>query len=61
MDAGHRCTLVAVDGAVICGHITVGPSRDEDMAGSGEVWALYVDPLLALGQDGRSSPPGATT
>ncbi|BBZ77418.1 hypothetical protein MANY_27550 [Mycolicibacterium anyangense] len=62
MDAGHRCTLVAIDGAVICGHITVGPSRDDDMAGSGEVWALYVDPLAgAAGQGGRSSPPGATT
>jgi GNAT superfamily N-acetyltransferase len=39
-----RHTLVAVDGDAICGHVTFGRSRDDDLAGSAEVWALYVDP-----------------
>lgn len=39
-----RHTLVAVDGDAICGHVTFGRSRDDGLAGSGEVWALYVDP-----------------
>lgn len=37
-------TLVAVVDAAICGFATTGPSRDEDAAGGGEVYALYVDP-----------------
>lgn len=53
-DAGHPRTLVAVDGAVICGHITVGRSRDDDMVGCGEVWALYVDPLRWRSGTGRA-------
>ncbi|WP_432246390.1 N-acetyltransferase family protein [Mycolicibacterium sp. ELW1] len=54
-------TLVAVDHGAICGHVTIGQSRDDDMPDSGEVWALYVDPqrwgtgigraLLAAGCD----------
>jgi GNAT superfamily N-acetyltransferase len=42
-------------------HITIGRSRDDGMVGSGEVWALYVDPpfwgagigraLVAAGRD----------
>jgi GNAT superfamily N-acetyltransferase len=35
-------TLVAVDGSAICGHVTVGPSRDPDQPDIGEVWSLYV-------------------
>ena len=41
-----RHSLVAVDGDAICGHVTFGRSRDDDVAGSAEVWALYVDPAL---------------
>lgn len=53
-DAGERHTLVAVDDGAICGHITVGRSRDDDMAGSGEVWAVYVDPLRWRSGVGRA-------
>jgi GNAT superfamily N-acetyltransferase len=41
-----RHTLVAVDDGAICGHVTFGRARDDDMARSGEVLALYVDPTL---------------
>lgn len=38
-------TQVAVDGDAICGHVTTGLSRDDDLCGQGEIWAIYVDPL----------------
>jgi GNAT superfamily N-acetyltransferase len=54
-------TLVAVDGAAICGHVTTGKSRDTDLQAGGEIWAIYVDPprwgtgvgrsLMAAGSD----------
>jgi GNAT superfamily N-acetyltransferase len=37
-------TLVAVDGGLVCGFVTVGRSRDDDLPDAGEIWALYVDP-----------------
>ncbi|WP_191499251.1 GNAT family N-acetyltransferase [Mycobacterium simulans] len=37
-------TMVAVDGAAICGLATTGLSRDEDLPNFGELMALYVDP-----------------
>ncbi|SOJ55429.1 hypothetical protein MSIMFB_02916 [Mycobacterium simulans] len=37
-------TLVAVDGATICGLATTGLSRDEDLPNFGALMALYVDP-----------------
>ncbi|MDZ7884216.1 MAG: GNAT family N-acetyltransferase [Mycobacterium sp.] len=37
-------TQVAVDGDTICGHVTTGLSRDVDLHGKGEIWAIYVDP-----------------
>ncbi|CDO11463.1 GNAT family N-acetyltransferase [Mycolicibacterium cosmeticum] len=37
-------TLVAVDEDVVCGHVTVGRSRDRDHDQLGEIWSLYVDP-----------------
>lgn len=43
-ERGGRHTLVAVDGDVLCGHVTFGRSRDDELADSAEVWALYVDP-----------------
>lgn len=44
MDLAGPFTQVAADGATICGHVTTGLSRDPDLAGAGEIWALYVDP-----------------
>lgn len=37
-------TLVAVDGATICGLVTTGLCRDKDLANFGELLAIYVDP-----------------
>lgn len=37
-------TQIAIDGDMVCGHVTTGRSRDEDLRGSGEIWAIYVDP-----------------
>jgi GNAT superfamily N-acetyltransferase len=37
-------TLVAVDGATICGLVTTGLCRDEDLPNFGELLAIYVDP-----------------
>jgi ribosomal protein S18 acetylase RimI-like enzyme len=41
----HRpLTTIALERDQICGFATTGPSRDADRAGSGELYALYVDP-----------------
>jgi GNAT superfamily N-acetyltransferase len=37
-------TLLAFDGEVLLGFATFGPCRDEDAAGAGELFALYIDP-----------------
>jgi GNAT superfamily N-acetyltransferase len=37
-------TIVAIEAGAICGFATVGPSRDRDAEGNGELWGLYVDP-----------------
>ena len=37
-------TQVAIDGDMICGHVTTGGCRDDDLPDSGEIWAIYVDP-----------------
>ena len=37
-------TQVAVDGETVCGHVTTGSCRDDDLQGDGETWAIYVDP-----------------
>lgn len=37
-------TLVAVDGGVVCGLAMFGPYRGEELANSGELLAIYVDP-----------------
>lgn len=42
---GVPATLVAVDDATICGLVTVGLCRDEDVANCGELFAFYVDPI----------------
>jgi ribosomal protein S18 acetylase RimI-like enzyme len=55
-DSEHsgRHSLVAIDGDATCGHITFGRSRDDELAGSAEVWALYVDPPLWRAGIGRA-------
>lgn len=41
---GQPRTTVATDGDDICGFATTGPCRDADRPGSGELYAIYVDP-----------------
>jgi GNAT superfamily N-acetyltransferase len=41
---GLPCTLVALDGSTICGLVTTGLCRDEDLPNFGELMAIYVDP-----------------
>ena len=37
-------TWIALDGVDVVGFVSVGPTRDEDLSGLGEVRAVYVDP-----------------
>jgi GNAT superfamily N-acetyltransferase len=37
-------TLVAVEADTVLGFATISPARDEDVAGQGELCALYVEP-----------------
>jgi GNAT superfamily N-acetyltransferase len=37
-------TIVAVEEGLIHGFATTAPSRETDLPGHGELWALYVDP-----------------
>lgn len=46
-------TLVALAGEELVGFATVGPSRDEDLPGAGEIHAMYVDPAHWGGGVGR--------
>ncbi|HEX3566888.1 MAG TPA: GNAT family N-acetyltransferase [Acidimicrobiales bacterium] len=41
---GDLATIVAVDDGAVCGFATTGLAQDEDVPGTGEVYALYVDP-----------------
>ncbi|MCV7269702.1 GNAT family N-acetyltransferase [Mycolicibacterium doricum] len=41
---GRPFTQVATHGDMICGHVTTGRCRDDDLRGDGEIWAIYVDP-----------------
>ena len=43
-DPLQPATIVAVDAGVICGFATTGPALSTDGHGSGELYALYVDP-----------------
>jgi GNAT superfamily N-acetyltransferase len=47
-------TIVAVLEGEIVGFSAFGPSRDEDAAGAGEIYALYVDPTHAGSGVGRA-------
>jgi ribosomal protein S18 acetylase RimI-like enzyme len=51
---GTPTTLVAVDDERIAGFVTFGASRDADVVGFGEVYALYVDPNRYQGGLGRT-------
>jgi ribosomal protein S18 acetylase RimI-like enzyme len=46
-------TLVAVDGATICGLATTGLCRDKDLSNFGELMAIYVDPEFICAGVGR--------
>jgi GNAT superfamily N-acetyltransferase len=41
---GLPFTLVALDGSAICGLVTTGLCRDEDLPNFGELMAIYVEP-----------------
>src|SRR5246127_4556415 len=43
-DPREPATVVAIDDGTICGFATTAPARDADVAGDGELYALYVDP-----------------
>ena len=43
-DHGAPLTTVAIEGGRIRGFATVGPARDPDAGGAGELYAIYVDP-----------------
>lgn len=42
--SGHYRALVAEDGDEIVAFVSFGPYRDDDLAGAGEVYALYARP-----------------
>lgn len=44
LDPRRPQTIVAVEGGLIHGFATTAPSRDLDLTGHGELYALYVDP-----------------
>lgn len=44
LDPARPRTLVAVEADTVLGFATVSPARDEDVRGSGELCALYVEP-----------------
>jgi GNAT superfamily N-acetyltransferase len=47
-------TILAVRENAVIGFATIGPSRDEDVPGAGELYALYIDPLHWRGGVGRT-------
>jgi GNAT superfamily N-acetyltransferase len=46
-DDGNTVVAVPVGDGVIAGFASIGPCRDRDRMGAGEVYALYVDPARA--------------
>lgn len=43
-DPARPRTLVAIEVDTVLGFATIAPARDEDAAGQGEIYALYVEP-----------------
>lgn len=58
-DEPRRATLAAEDGGAVVGFASVGPSRDEDGGGLGELYAIYVDPDAWGRGAGRNLMEGA--
>ncbi len=46
-------TQVAVDGSTVCGLVTTGLCRDDDLSNFGELMAIYVDPAYLRTGVGR--------
>lgn len=46
-DGDRHRTLVAEDAQGLCGFVYIGPARDADAVGAGEVYALYVAERVA--------------
>jgi GNAT superfamily N-acetyltransferase len=44
LSADRPLTVVASEGQTICGFATTGPSHDDELPRTGELYALYVDP-----------------
>lgn len=44
LDPSKPRTLVALEADTVLGFATIAPARDEDVAGQGELCALYVEP-----------------
>ncbi|HEX9482788.1 MAG TPA: GNAT family N-acetyltransferase [Solirubrobacteraceae bacterium] len=53
-DARAPRTLLAFDDEVLLGFAAFGPCRDEDAAGAGELFALYIDPARWRAGAGRA-------
>jgi ribosomal protein S18 acetylase RimI-like enzyme len=51
---GHPTTIVAVADATIWGFATTGPALDHEAAGTGQIYAFYVDPQMWGRGAGRS-------
>ena len=54
-------TQVAVDGATVCGLVTTGLCRDDDLSNYGELMAIYVDPAYLRTGVGRLLMTAART
>jgi GNAT superfamily N-acetyltransferase len=52
-EPGAPQTILATFGERIGGFATIGPSRDDDAPGMGEIYALYVEPRSWRGGVGR--------
>jgi hypothetical protein len=46
-------TQVAVDGSTVCGPVSTGLCRDDDLSNFGELMAIYVDPAYLRTGVGR--------
>ena len=58
-DEPRRATLAVEDGGAVVGFASVGPSRDPDGDGLGELYAIYVDPDCWSRGAGRRLMDGA--
>jgi GNAT superfamily N-acetyltransferase len=61
MGFGQPFTQVAVDGPTVCGMVTTGLCRDDDLSNFGELIAIYVDPPYQRAGVGRLLMTAART